>query len=288
MIEFYEVSPASAIGQIKSVVVPQSGRKQIVFKLTDDAGRAVDLRKEVPNPPAPLPDFDPQAAATGINVEIRLATQKGDFYGDFGFNIVGELLDEVGFVSFQLTTDQTSKAGAFSATIGRFVSGGHLVDTWPTLIVVQPNAFTQSEQGNVLTVPEVRYALLDTENGTAGAPFNNLLDDVEFTDGEIIFAMKRVIDKWNSTPPLVAQATSSCFPYRYWWLQGTVGHLLLMGAARYRRNRLDYSAGGVSINDQSKADEYEQVGRAILQEFDQWMLRTKTNINMEMCWGFSL
>lgn len=288
MIEFYEVAPASAVGQIKSVKVPQSGRKQLVFKLTDDAGRPVDLRREVENPPAGAPDFDPQPAATGINVTVRLATQQGEFYGPNQILLDGELMDEMGFVSFQLGTEKTQYAGAFSATIGQFAGENYLVNTWPVVIIIEPNAFAPICETNVLSIPDVRYAILDTQNGTGGAPFNNLLDDVEFTDAEIIFAMRRIIDKWNQTPPLVSPFSSSNFPFRYWWLQGTVAQLLLMGAARYRRNRLDYQAGGVAINDQSKAEEYETVGRATMAEFDQWMLRYKTSVNMEYCWGAGL
>lgn len=287
-IEFYEVAPPSAIGQIKSVRVPQGGRKQLVFKLTNGEGQAVDLNREVENPPAPLPDWSPQPQATGNNTSVRLRARAGDLYGPVTFDVEGAKLAEEGFVSFQITELNTAYPGAFAATIGEFLPGGQIVNTWPVLVIVEANAFTELCGVGPLTIPEIRYALLDVENGTAGAPFNNLIDDVEFTDSEIIFAMRRIVDKWNETPPPVAYYTGMSFPYRYWWLQGTVAQLLIMGAARYRRNRLAYAAGGISIDDQSKSEEYETVGRATMQEFDQWMLKEKTRINMTMCWGVSL
>jgi hypothetical protein len=291
MIEFYEVAPASAVGIIKSVVVPQAGRKQLVFKLTDDDGRAVDLLREVPNPPAPLPDWTPERQAVDENVTIKLASRAGAAYGNHAFNLTGTILtgeDKVGFVSFQITATDTARSGVFDATIGQFVTGDHLVQTWPVRITVEPNDFATPTNQGAVTIPDLRYALLDVENGTGGAPFNNLLDDTEFTDSEIQYAITRIVDKWNETPPPVCIYNYQNFPYRYWWIQGAVGELLLMGAARYRRNRLDYQAGGIAINDQSKADEYETVGRAMRQEFDTWMLREKTRINMDRCWGFGL
>jgi len=288
MIEFYEVAPPSAIGQIKAIRVAQSARKQLVFKLSNGEGQAVNLNAETQNPPAPAPDFSPEPAATDNNTSMRLRAKAGDLYGPAVFDIDGTKLPDEGFVSFQITELNTAYPGVFEATIGRFLPGGQLVDTWPVLIIIEANAFTQLCGVGPLTIPEIRYGLLDVENGTGGAPFNNLLDDVEFTDSEIIFAMRRIVDKWNETPPPVAYYTGMNFPYRYWWLQGTVAQLLIMGAARYRRNRLDYAAGGISINDQSKAEEYESVGRATMQEFDQWMLKEKTRINMDMCWGIGL
>lgn len=286
MIEFYEVAPASAVGQIKAVVVPQSARKQLVFKLTDDAGRPVNLRREVENPPAGTPDWSPQRQAVDANVTVRLASRNGAGYSSAPqFNILGDLLEEMGFVSFQIGQTETQFAGLYDATIGQFVTGDHLVATWPARILVEPNDFATPTNCGALTIPYVRYALLDTQNGTAGAPFNNLLDDVEFTDSEIMYSINRVVDRWNETPPPVCRYDSQTFPYRYWWTQGAVAQLLLMGAARYRRNRLDYQAGGIAINDQSKADEYETVGRGMMQEFDTWMIREKTRINMDMCWS---
>lgn len=289
MIEFYEVTPASAVGQIKSIRVPQTARKQLVFKLTDGEGRAVDLTHEVENPPAAVPDWSPQKQVAEAYTTVVLLCRSGGLYGPERFRVQGKIIpDKPGFVSFQLETTDTTYNGVYSATIGQFVPGEHLIQTWPVQIIIEPNAFAQTNQTGTLTIPEVRYGLLDVQNGTGGAPFNNLLDDVEFTDAEYMFAMTQVVDRWNETPPPVCPYSTATFPYRYWWLRGTIAHLLIMGAARYRRNRLDYQAGGIAVNDQSKADEYENVGRETLKEFDQWMLREKTRINMEYCWGFGL
>lgn len=284
MISPIEIAPPSSVGLTKTVRVPAGARKQLVFKLTNADGQVIDLREEVENPPAPIGDFSPERSAVGSNVTVRLRSKTGDLYGSTNFDIEGEILPETGFVAFILTGIHTARAGIYEATIGRF-SGDSLVDAWPMYILVEPNAFQALSGAGPLTIPEIRLGLLDINNAVnSGAPFSNLLDDVEFSDSEIIFAMRRVIDLWNETPPPVQRYSVTTFPFRYNWLQGTVGELLLMGAARYRRNRLDYSAGGVTINDQSKADEYEGAGRAKLQEFNIWMTRYKLSINMSKCW----
>jgi hypothetical protein len=129
---------------------------------------------------------------------------------------------------------------------------------------------------------------LDNNDGADSAPFNNLLDGVEFSDVEIANAIRRCVDMWNETPPQVSWYTSNDFPYRYWWIMGASAILLRSAAARYRRNRLAYSAGGVSVDDQSKAQEYEQIGEARMQEFKDWMKGEKVRINMGFCWGRGL
>lgn len=291
MIAPIEVSPASAPGQVKVIRVSQNARKQVVFRLTDDSGKAVDLKQEVQNPPASDPDFSPQAAATGANVHVRIGTVSGGELGGTLPVIEGKILDQTdhqGFVEFLLETTYTCRAGVYDLAIERYVDGEYVTDRWPVLLIIEPPAMQLLNGSGPLLIPEVRLALLDQDNQTDGAPFSNLLDDVEFQDTEIVFAMRRVVQKWNETPPPVALYSPMNFPYRYWWLKATVGELLIMGAARYRRNRLAYQAGGIAIDDQSKADEYEQIGRLNLQEFDEWMRNEKYRININNCWSTGL
>jgi len=285
-----EIQPASIPGQTKVVRVSATARKQVVFKLTDEFGKPVDLRAEVPNTPADEPVFGAQPPASGLNVTIRLLAREGDLTGGVYFDITGRLLDQRGFVEFLLDDQHTKTPGIYSATIGRF-AGEYLTDTWPVLVHIEHNAFSSPAGGRgPLTIPEVRLHLYDQSNGTDGAPFNNLLDTTEFQDVDISSAMNRVIELWNETPAPTTpiRYTNKSFPYRYWWLVGTTAILLRMSAARYRRNALQYQAGGVAINDQSKANEYEEVAAQRMSEFMDWMRQEKTRLNAERCWGVGL
>lgn len=287
MITPIEVTP-SAIGKpVKVARLPATSRKQLVFKLQDAEGKPIDLREEPKNPPAPTPVFGTEPPAQGSNVTIRLQSRQGDMYGPVSLSLTGTLLDETGFVEFLLTPAMTQCAGVFPSEIGRF-AGDYLIDSWQCLIVIEPSVFQMLTGVGPITIPEIRLALLDNNDGADGAPFDNLLTDVEFSDVEIANSIRRVVDMWNDTPPTVAFFTSSTFPYRYYWIMGTSAILLRAGAARYRRNRLDYAAGGVSINDQSKAQEYEEIASERMKEFKEWMMAEKVRINMGYCWSSGL
>lgn len=227
---------------------------------------------------------------------------RSELLGTHRIDVKGNILDQSehrGFVEFILTNRETLRAGIFEAFIERYIPngsvsngelGGYRVDTWPVLLAIEPPAMAMLDTNcsGPLLIPEVRLAILDIDNQSDGAPFSNLLDDTEFTDLDLIFAQRRVVQMWNETPPPVARYTTNDFPYRYWWLEATVGELLRMSAARYRRNRLAYQAGGMAVDDQSKADEYEKIGQLKLEQFKEWMRTEKYRINMNASWSFGI
>ena len=291
MISPVEIAPASIPSKTKFIRVPVGVRKQLVFCMLDSDGKAQHLRQEIKNPPAADVDFSPESAAEGANVSVYLRSQPGgsSLYGNVRIDIEGEILDQDahrGFVEFTLPTN-TFRPGVYAIEVQR-QTASDIVDRWPVLLLIEPTAMQMLSGRGPLTIPEVRLALLDLDSADGGAPFSNLLDDVEFQDIDIVFAMKRVIDMWNETPPHVNRYTPSSFPYRYWWLEGTCGHLLIAGAHRYRRNQLAYNAGGVAINDQSKADEYQRAGEELVGKFRQWMMQEKYRINIERTWAVGL
>ena len=113
----------------------------------------------------------------------------------------------------------------------------------------------------------------------------SLLDSFEFDDTEIAAAIRWVVDKWNDTPPPVDRYTYFNFPFRYWWIQGACIELMRIAAKRYERNRLDYSAGGVNINDQDKARSYEDISKRMYGEFETWFRQEKTRQNLNRAWS---
>lgn len=299
MITPVEVTPASTPGQIKLVRMTFGARKQLVFRLTDDRGQAVKLDEEITNPPAEAADWSPQAQANGANAKIRMRQARsywGQLAGSFRLNLEGAILDQSehrGFVSFQLEAKHIPRVGIYEAFIERYIDDGNdgiRIDTWPVLLAIEPTAMgllDGSDRGPLL-IPEVRLAMLDLGGQDNGAPFSNLLDDTEFTDVDIIFAQRRVVQLWNETPPPVGSYTPQNFPYRYHWLEATVGHLLLMSAQRYSRNRLAYQAGGIAIDDQSKANEYAQMGQEKIDRFLHWMRNEKARINISHTWAVGI
>lgn len=130
-----------------------------------------------------------------------------------------------------------------------------------------------------LTIAEIRLALRDCPSG------NFLIDDYEYSDKEIFYAIRSIVDMWNETPPPVATFTYTNFPFRYHWVQGTIGKLLRVAGRQKLRNWLPYSGGGVSVNDQSVWSSYHQLGDQYLKEFKEWMMAKKIEINIAGAFG---
>lgn len=131
-----------------------------------------------------------------------------------------------------------------------------------------------------LTDVDVRVWLRDNDPDA-----NLLLEDFEFETEEIRAAMTHTVDYWNETPPSVGSYDYTRFPYRYALLRGTAANLLFMGAHRFRRNQLNYSAGGLTVDDQNKYQQYDSAGARLWEEYKAWVAQTKKSVNAEQGWG---
>ncbi len=121
---------------------------------------------------------------------------------------------------------------------------------------------------------DIRMWLRDNE-----PELNTLLDDYEFSPEEIRQAITYAQDYWNEQPPYIGNIDYDRNPFRFHLLQGTVGNLLFMAANRYRRNHLQYQAGGLAVDDQNKSQLYEASAARIWEEFKQWVRMNKRTIN---------
>jgi len=180
-----------------------------------------------------------------------------------------------GTVEIKFTTAETTNSGMFTGSIGIF-RGDKLVFQQLVYLEIMPNNFSALDSNATLTVPEVRMELMDVCPGA-----NYLLDELEFTDNEIVHAMRKAVDMYNEMPPPVGAYAYNNFPYRANWINGTVGILLQMIAFRYRRNALQYSSGGVTIADQEKAREYAEIGIRLEEQYRLWAQQTRIGMNMK-------
>ena len=131
-----------------------------------------------------------------------------------------------------------------------------------------------------LTDVDVRIWLRDNDPEA-----NNLLDDFEFTPEEIRTAMTLAIDYYNDRPPYIKNYDYDKFPWRSQLLEGTVANLLFMAAHRFRRNSLQYNAGGTSISDQEKYQQYDAAGMRLWEEYNLWVTQHKRAINATIGWA---
>lgn len=133
---------------------------------------------------------------------------------------------------------------------------------------------------NFLTDMDIRIWLRDNDPAA-----NVLLDDFEFSAEELRTAQTLAVDYWNETPPAIHGYDYDKFPYRYALLRGTAANLLFMAAHRYRRNELQYSAGGLQVNSEAKWQTYDQAGQRLWAEFTQWVRMKKRELNAALGWG---
>jgi len=187
-----------------------------------------------------------------------------------------------GMITLQLKPADIPYAGVWLAAFMLYNGEDALISQYDVYLYIKKSLNSAECQNYVITVAEVRYALLDR------CPEENaLLDDFEFSDSEIMFAIMRPVDEWNETPPIIQnyQYTAATFPYRYHWLDATCAELLKMTSRKLIRNKLDYNAGGVAVNDKSRAPIYAQLAEQMHMEYIRWMRLEKARINAENCYG---
>ena len=144
---------------------------------------------------------------------------------------------------------------------------------------VASNSLGLCEQAS-LSIADLRLIMRDECPGS-----NFLLDDLEYTDKEIFSALRRCVDYWNETPPPIGKFDYNNFPYRYHWGLGAMGQLMRSVAMHKLRNFLNHDGGGMAINDQARWTNYQQLGNQYWDEYREWVLSKKVEINIEGGFG---
>lgn len=114
---------------------------------------------------------------------------------------------------------------------------------------------------------------------------NLLLDDLEFTPEELRTASTLAVDFFNEQPPQLRGYDVGQFPWRFALLRGTAANLMFIAANRFRRNALGYQAGGMSVNDQDKHQQYDAAASRLWNEYKEWVMLKKREINQASGWG---
>jgi hypothetical protein len=271
-------------GRVKCVSLPETGKlvqgQAAKLKLTvrDYAGQAVDLSSLVDSYASSSPEPEPYIWFTGLETEKAPVAI---------FNVPCEIVDaSAGEVTCELSPDDTARPGLFLCQLGVFdLETSGLLQSTKYYLSVEWSAFSDnySRQTGCLTFSEVRLAMRD-----ACAQGNFLLDDLEYDDAEVSVCIRRAVDEFNETYVPGTNYTPSTFPWRHSWLNAVCAYLLRMAAVRYARNQLEYSAGGVSVNDQNKAQPYLMLSDLMLKEWREFILRKKLELNMKRGWGSQL
>lgn len=185
-----------------------------------------------------------------------------------------------GVVRAKIPASATLNNGIFEGNWGVMSADGELLTSNKFYLLVEKSQFASQDASpnhGLPSVDAVRVYLRDS------APEDNpLLNTLEFDLPEICDAMILCVQHWNtSQPPVRRTFNTSNFPSSSAVFKGIMGELYLMAAKHYRRNQLAYNAGGLSIDDKNKSQEYETIGDRMLQEYLKWVRMVKMQINKE-------
>jgi len=192
-----------------------------------------------------------------------------------------------GHVSMTLTPSNLQYAGIWPAAVVCLNASSEVTAEYKCYLYVQ-QSYTVAGQTAQTTQPlqlhDIRLAMRDT-----CPEFNTLLDDLEFSDVEIMYALVRPVEEWNETSPDLSESgysyTQNTFPWREHWRRATIGYLLQAAAFRYARNNLSYSAANLTVADMDKARDYSALSDSMLKEWRTWMTLKKREINTTLCYG---
>jgi len=212
-------------------------------------------------------------------LDVKMAVSQAMNSSTTEYTLTGTITDrDTGAVDFLFTPTETSKHGIFTASVGVFYDDilRHQIMFY---IEIAPTNFSTNSTGPI-SIAEVRMDLMDVCPDA-----NYLLDDLEFTDADIVHAMRKAVDVYNDALPPIGGYTYDSFPFRSLHLKGTVTYLLKAIAHKYRRNALHYSAGGIAIKDQEKHSEYYNIAKHEEKEYLEMVERRKVAANLSAGYG---
>jgi hypothetical protein len=187
-----------------------------------------------------------------------------------------------GLVSCILPAGYLKDAGVYrSEVMITDTNGDKLYFAVPYWFCIEKSLFTDSN--GALTIPEVRLNMRDV-----CITQNILINALEFSDEEIITAIKKPVDEFNALYQPKTSYTVSSFPgrWRFFWMNAVIGYLLRIAALSYSRNHLPYSTGGISVDDKNKANEYLTQSSMYLGEWRDFIKNTKLEINIGNGFGY--
>lgn len=188
-----------------------------------------------------------------------------------------------GMLALTLDSEDVPHAGLWEAGFLPMNSDGKPLAEYSVYLELKKSMnYERSSEVDPITIGEIRMALYDR-----CAEDNEFLDDVEFRDDEIAYAIRRVVDLWNEEAPAIAGSmyTTTTFPYRFHGVDAACGELMRMKGLQLARNRMPFSTGSGKVDDKARADLYIQLGNSILQEYKQWMRREKYRLNANNIYG---
>lgn len=184
-----------------------------------------------------------------------------------------------GIIELELLPTEVNKPGLWWGAFELRAKGGWVLSQYPCRLFVE-KSIASPWRTSPVTVSDIRAFLMDR------CPEDNkLLMSTQFTDDMIINAMAWAVDDWNATPPTIATLNSANFPWRAPWINGTSALLLRTLAINQIRNNATFTPGTVTVNDSDKGPLFKQIGDQLYEEWHNWVMAKKRELNISMGWG---
>ena len=266
-----------------NLVVGQN--KTYTVSLFNDDGTAKDLSMYVPEDATPVSETCPPGdylVTTGVQVNI--AEYQGQYKPTASaIATITEGPDECTKDTITFTFDQCDITcpGMYMGEV-LLLKDGKIDDIYRFNLEVESSL--NFRVNGPLTISEIRLWVRDS------SPDDNfLLDEHEYKDSEIVAAINRGVDTWNTEPPFMSRHmyTPLNFPFRGPWIQVTVGYLMSIAAHWYLRNHLPYQAAGLSVDDKNKYQFYRQEAKERIDGYRNWVKEAKLQMNTQQMWGSS-
>jgi hypothetical protein len=181
-----------------------------------------------------------------------------------------------GKIKIPYTAHDVRRSGIFTAE-AQVWQDGTMRRVYPFFFGVNPSLAGQpSHSRQTLSIAEIRMTLRDVDPHG-----NKLLDELEYSQQEIMLAIRRCINYWNEVPPPIGTYKPTNFPFPYHLSIGVASILYSMAVHEKLRNDLPYSAGGVTVQDTVKWVQYREMQDRLHKEWADWVKAKKYQMNIE-------
>lgn len=187
---------------------------------------------------------------------------------------------DAGIVRVTLPDTVYNYPGIYWLEIAILDVSGNVLYIYPAYVYVERSGWGDTQNGPP-SLSSIRMSLRDSDLYE-----NLLIENNDFDTAEICAAAVRAIQFWNEQLPAIRAATFSTrdMPFQDIWLEGTQLYLFQMAEEYYRRNKLEYQAGGTAANDKNRDREYKVAWQERLQMFRKRVVDQKVRINISRGW----